>query len=139
MSKEIRTTIRKHMAEMNKGNVDELKELLSPDIVRHTPPLPDIKGREAAIQSIRDLQTAYPDRHQVIEEIIIEGDTSAVRYTFRGTNTGPLLPLSPTPTGKQVMLQACWVARWKEDRIVEDWVWMDMLGMILQLGMMPSQ
>jgi len=137
MSEEIGAIIRKRMQEMNKGNVDELDELLAPDVVRHQPQSPDIRGLEATKQLVRDLQTAFPDRHQVIDEIIVEGDTSVVRMTFQGTNTGAH-PTIPAPTGKQVTLTMCWIGHWEGGKIVEDWMYMDMLGMMQQLGVTPT-
>ena len=137
MSEQIRAIITRHFGEMNKGNVDELDELLSPDVVRHMPPYPDIKGLEASKQSVRDGHASLPDHQQVIDEIIVEGGKSVVRGTFWGTNTGPN-PLIPTPTGKQVTYTMCWIAHWEGGKIVEDWVYADLLGMMQQLGVIPT-
>ena len=137
MSDEIRAHIKRHFDEMNRGNIDEMDELLAPDVLRHMPPLPDIRGVEMSKQLGRDLQTSYPDRHQIIDEIIVEGDVSAVRWTFRGTNTGPSQYI-PTPTNKQVTYKACWIAHWKDGKIVEDWLFQDMLGMMQQLDLIPT-
>ena len=138
MSEEIRAKIRKHMEEMNKGNIDAMDDLLAPDVVRHQPQSPDIKGLEASKQVVRDLDAAFPDRHEVIDEIIVEGDTSVVRLTFQGTHTGPH-PLMPPPTGKQVTFTMCMISHWEGGKVIEDWLYLDMLGMMQQLGAIPSQ
>ena len=134
MSEEIRANIKRHFDQMNRGNIDEMDELLVPDVLRHMPPFPDTKGVEMSKQFGRDVQTSYPDRHQTIDEIIEEGNISAVRYTFQGKNTGPSQYI-PTPTNKQVTYTACWIAHWQEGKIVEDWLYMDMLGLMQQLGL----
>jgi hypothetical protein len=64
---------------MNKGNVDELDDLLTSDIVRHSPQSPDLEGIKAVKQEVINLQSAFPNRHEVIDELTIEGNTSVVR------------------------------------------------------------
>jgi len=137
MSEQIKAIIEKHIREMNKGNIDELDELLTIDTLRHAPPFPDFKGIEESKQTVTNLWAPFPDHHQVIDEIIIQGGKSVVRYTFRGTNMAPH-PLVPTPTGKEVVYTVCWVAHWAGGKVIEDWVYMDSLGMLQQLGVIPT-
>ena len=46
---------------------------------------------------------------------------------------------SPTPTGKQVSVSGMTIFRFAGGKIVEEWLQEDTMGMLQQLGFMPSQ
>ncbi|NIM11618.1 MAG: DUF4440 domain-containing protein [Candidatus Aminicenantes bacterium] len=125
----------------NKGNFDVLDEFLAADYVYHIPPLPDVKGIEAYKQRIKEYRSAYPDLQITINEIIVEGDISALRWTLKGTHTGQFPSIPIPPTGKQVEFTGCDLAYWKDGKIVEDWNHADFLGYMQQLGfkLIPPQ
>ena len=88
----------------NKGNMSALDEIVSPDIVYHVPPRPDVKGLQAYKEYLADLRRALTGFRFTIHELITEGNTDAGRWTIQGTHTGQL-PGSPVPpTGKQVTM-----------------------------------
>jgi predicted ester cyclase len=59
----------------------------------------------------------------------------AVRQTWRGTHTGNFLGIPPT--GKQVAFTSTEVYRVAGGRLAEEWVELDMLGLLQQLGAIP--
>ena len=134
---EIRQRIEEHIREMNKGNVDELDLILAPGVVRHAPPFPDAVGIGAAKELVAPLQTALPDRHEVVHQLVVEGDTSVARMTMTGTHRGPH-PALGAATGKKVACDLCWVARWEGQQVAEDWIYADWLGLMQQVGIIPT-
>jgi len=116
----------------NTGNPDLLDEIYAPDIVIHTPPYPDIEGLEAYKGFLLGVHKAFPDFQVTVVERIVEGDTQALRWTWRGTHTGDLF--GTPPTGKEVIGKGCEVEHWVDGKVVELWKYSDELGGHLQLG-----
>jgi len=118
----------------NKGNLNVLDENYATDFVYHIPPHPDIEGLEAFKKFIAGNRSGYPDIQITIDEIIAEGDIAAMRWTYRGTQTGQSPTLGIPPTGKKVTFTGCAVSHWRDDKIVETWNYVDYLGLMQQLG-----
>ena len=125
----------------NKGNLEVLDEHVASDFVYHIVPYPDIEGLEARKQFIKDIRSAYPDLKLTVEEMIVEGETLAFRWTFQGTHTGQSPILDIAPTGKQVTQTGCSLVHWAEGKVVEVWGYLDHLGLLHQLGfeLVPPQ
>lgn len=61
------------------------------------------------------------------------------RKTGRGTHKAELQGNPPIPpTGKQVVVPGVWIHRITGGKIVESWNVWDTLGMLQQLGVIPS-
>ncbi len=131
----------------NEGNLDLLDEILSPDFVDHNP-LPDAPpGPEGAKQFVAMMHTAFPDMHVTIEDIIATEDKVVVRVTAGGTHKGFLgqksngmadLGLPGEPTGKYATWTEIHIGRIANGKVVEHWYNVDVLGMVVQLGLIPS-
>src|SRR5437763_3493172 len=69
-------------AEIDKGNIDAMKELVAEDYIDHNPPpFPGLaKGREGLKEAFRLFWGATPGYHQ-IEDQIAEGDRVVTRLT----------------------------------------------------------
>jgi predicted ester cyclase len=78
---------------------------------------------------------AFPDLHISIDQLIAEGETVVGRFTLRGTQQGEFNGIPPTH--KQIAFTATETFRVQADRIAEQWVSMDTLGMLQQLGVIP--
>ncbi len=81
-------------------------------------------------------RAAFPDLYASIEDLIAEGDTVAVRGAIRGTHQGELLGIPPT--GKQVTVTLMDINRIEGGQLVERWGEADMLGLLQQLGAIPT-
>ena len=79
---------------------------------------------------------SFPDWHSTFEELVAEGDRVAERWTGRGTHRGELQGIPPT--GKRVEVPGSVFYRIVEGKIVEFRGQLDMMGMMQQLGVMPS-
>jgi len=58
------------------------------------------------------------------------------RWTYRGTHKSELMGIAPT--GKQVTVTGICIDRIVGGKIAEEWGEMDNLGMMQQLGVVPS-
>ncbi len=121
---------------LEEGNVDKLRELLAPDFVSHFGGLPQPLNREQYIQVNTMARAAFADLKRTVEELIVEGDKVAVRITARGTHTGTFQGI--TATGKQTEITGIAIRQIVQGKIVAEWVINDQLGLLRQLGVIPS-
>jgi steroid delta-isomerase-like uncharacterized protein len=119
----------------NQGNMAIFDELLASTYVEHDPSGPT-HGPEGFKQYYATFRTAYPDTHITIEDQFAEGDTVVTRWRATGTHQGPLMGIPPS--GKHVTISGMSYTRIENGKTVEDWVNLDTLGMLQQLGVIPT-
>jgi len=127
-------TMRRFVAAMNARDLDALDDLVSGEVVRHSPSTPGLEVRsleqfKAFLQA--DFE-AVPDSVQEIRLMVAEGDRLAVWANYSGTQTGQMGPFPPT--GKQVDLDFAGFLRLEDGKITEIQVVWDNLGMLVALG-----
>lgn len=123
--------------EENKGNVDIVDELMSPDFVMHGDALnPYQKGLEPIKQGARMTQEAFPDLVVDIEDTVAAGDKVMVRLRWTGTHTGPFMGFPPS--GKKMTWTAIATNRIENGKIVERWFNSDVFGLLQQFGIIPG-
>ena len=120
---------------VNKKDFDVRDGALASNYLGHFPGVPPIQGIEAFKQFTSGFFTAFPDLQTTIEDLIAEGDKVAVRQTWRGTHTGNFLGIPPT--GKQVTFTSTEFYHVAGGKLAEEWVELDMLGLLQQLGAIP--
>ena len=135
MSEENKDLVRRYIEECwNRHNIDATDELVSPDYLNHAAS-PE-NQRAGAKYSLNWLFSVFPDHHFDIEDAVAEGDKVAVRGTMTGTHEGELLGIAPT--GERVAAQQVHWFRVADGKVAEHWAVRDDLGMMQQLGVMPS-
>ncbi len=77
-----------------------------------------------------------PDLHLTLGDILAEGDRVAFRYTMEGTHQGDFVGIPPT--GKPFSVEGMIIARVVDSKAVERWANLDTLGLMQQLGVIPS-
>ncbi len=120
------------------GNLDLFDLFLAPDIVRHHPPFPDLHGLQAYKENVKGLRDSMSNIQITMEDVIFMGDRSSARVSMTFTHTGQTPGLQIPATGRQVTLVMGVFSRWKDERIVEEWVYIDYLGFLQQLGVIPT-
>ncbi|HEX2243776.1 MAG TPA: ester cyclase [Gammaproteobacteria bacterium] len=127
-----------HMDIFQQGNLGVVYELISPDFVWHAPATPPewTQGPEGVRQAATELRAAYPDLDLIHEDTLAEGDRVMIRWIMRGTHNGPLMGIPAT--GKPVTVVGIDVFRVAGGQIVELWQNFDQLGMLQQLGVIPT-
>ena len=130
-----KANVRRGFEAVNQKNLAVFDELLTPDVVFHSAST-TMQGLEAYKQLLSVYVTAFPDLQFTIEDMIAEGDTVVVRYTTRGTHQGNFRGIPPT--GKQVSATGMFMDRLVNGKAVEQWINGDDLGLLQQLGVIPS-
>lgn len=135
-TQENKATVRSFIEEtFNKGNLSAADQLIAEDYLVHGAGT-EVRGREGMKGFVTAFRTAFPDYHCAIEDQIAEGDRVATRWTVRGTQSGELMGVPPT--GKRVTLPGIVIDRLADGRLVETWHQADVLGMLQQLGVVPT-
>ena len=84
------------------------------------------------------LRGAFPDRVDVIDEVIADGDRVGILFRITGTHTGNLYGIPPT--GKKVNALEAAILRVAGGRVAEGWFMADEAGLLKQLGAkLPSR
>jgi len=101
------------------GDPAAMRAVLAPDFLDHDPLPGQPAGAAGGEYVVTTMHTAQPDLRFTIDDLVAERDRVAIRWTLRGTNTGPLL--GRPPTGKPVELAAIVVFRIADGLIAERW------------------
>jgi predicted ester cyclase len=111
------------------------KEVLAPSYKRHRGGMLHLanNARDQGFPSSGSyLRAAFPDRVDVIEEIIAEGDQVGLLFRLTGTHTGNLFGIPPT--GRKVDVPEVALLRIGGGRVTEGWFMADEAGLLKQLG-----
>ena len=81
-------------------------------------------------------RVAFPDLTVTVEDLVAEGNKVAARWIWGGTHRGDMMGIPPT--NKQVAATGTSIHRVAEGKIVESWFNFDALGMMQQLGVVPT-
>ncbi|MDQ4078079.1 MAG: ester cyclase [Chloroflexota bacterium] len=127
--------IRRWVDAWNTQNVAAVDDFVTPDYVRHDPNVPEVRGPAAEKQLMTMFLSAFPDLHLTIEDLVAEGDRVVMRLMARGTHQGQLLGIPPT--NRHIAISSLEIFRLAGGKITEQWVTMDALGMLQQLGAIP--
>jgi predicted ester cyclase len=119
---------------------DRLRGHLDPEVIAPTylaeiagvPPM-DAEGHNRFGRSFYD---AFPDLHHTIDEVVVAPPRVTVRFTLRGTQTGEFLG-SP-PSGRAIDVSAIALMTVDEGRVVHVHGAFDQLGLLRQIGALPS-
>lgn len=137
-SEQNKALVREMMEEVfNRGNMSRLDEFMAPDFVEHEELPPGIPpGREGVKQLPTMLHSAFPDFKVTIDDMVAEGDKVVIRQTWSGTHKGEFMGVPPT--GKNVSFQVIDIIRVAGGKVVEHWGQMDNMGLMQQLGAIPT-
>jgi ketosteroid isomerase-like protein len=126
---EIHRRIVESFAQVLEGRLEDALTLVDPEVVDHRGGTEgDHRGRDAWRQKWERMSagSAFHDVSVTIEQNIVSGDTSANRYTSRGTHTA---------SGRRYEVLGMDMVRVRNGRIVEHWALRDADGMRNQLGL----
>ena len=134
---ENKALVRRFYEEIDKGNLEAMDELVDEGYINHhPPPFPGLApGREGLKQAFKLFWEATPGRHE-IEDQLAEGDKVVTRLTVYGTHEQDL-PGVPR-TGNKLEMTATAIHRIANGRLVEHWSNTDELGLLQQLGVIPT-
>jgi steroid delta-isomerase-like uncharacterized protein len=111
--------------------------LIHPTATFHVPGQPEpMVGPQGYLAIIGMMRGGFPDIQWTLEELVAEADKVAARFTMRGTHKGPFLGVPPT--GKPIAVAAMNLYKFAAGRIVEEFGQPDLLGLLQQIGAVPS-
>ena len=119
----------------NQGDLAVADELVSIDVATHIASWGVPASRLGIKQLIANLRSAFPDLHITVQDEIGEGDKFAALWKLRGTHQGAFF--GHLPTSRPVEVQGFIFARVESGRIVECWIFIDQMGLLQQMGIVP--
>jgi steroid delta-isomerase-like uncharacterized protein len=141
MSKEeIRTFTRRFFEAWNNGKeaaMAAIDESNAGDVVFHLGIGRDVHGLKELREVMSELFSAVPDLHLTIDDMMVEGDKVAIRYTLTGTFKGEFAGIPPTNRKATIWLLE--IDHVVNGKFVEGWVRFDTLGFMQQLGAIPTR
>jgi steroid delta-isomerase-like uncharacterized protein len=121
----------------NEADLSLLDKIVSPDVIVHDPSRPEgIIGLAALKDQYGNTHAAVPDVKFTLDDMYIKGDKIVWMFTMSGTITAAFrTPMGVIPpTGKAFSLSGVAVDRIAEGKIVEEWVYFNVLDILQPLG-----
>ncbi len=138
MSKETNIQAQTQFGEaINSGNLDLLRDLVSPSVKEHDPGPGQGPGAQGYIDLFAEMRSAFPDLQATPEHITADEDSVAMAYTVTGTHQGEFMGVPAT--GRTIKARGVQIARFRDGVMVERWGSSDELGILKQLGAEPKK
>ena len=137
MSKESNIQATERFGELvNTGRFDAFPEVVAPNCHDHDPAPGQHRGPEGYKTFFAQLRTAFPDMKVEVQKVVADGDDVAFAYTLTGTHQGYFN--GHKPTGKAIKVRGMQIGRFEGGKMVERWGSSDELGILTQIGAIPS-
>jgi steroid delta-isomerase-like uncharacterized protein len=121
---------------ITQGNIEAAAQYVWEDVVEQVP----LPGQGPALDGLKDviraMRAGFPDIVFAIQEQISEGDKVASRFEWTGTHRGEFLGIPAT--GRTVSVWGVVIDRLEDGRIKDTRIIMDTMGLMGQLGALPS-
>ena len=128
--------VREILAAIDRGDRSVIDRQFSPAFQAHFPGTPGPMNREAFKEFLAVSRQGLPDGLHRVEDQVAEGDLVGTSGTFTGTHTGEFMGLPPT--GRRVSSPFILLTRLTDGKVTEAHAQADYLGMMQQLGAIPS-
>ena len=115
------------------ANAEILNDFLSEDFIEHDPAPGIPPTRDGWKQLFKMFAEATPGYH-VINDLIAEDDRVVAHITAYGKHVGTIFGIPAT--NKEFSMKGIVIWRLKNGKITEHWAQNDMVGMMIQLGVM---
>jgi len=128
-------THRWHLEAIQEGRTALVDEIMTPDVVIHANST-EVRGVDGAKGLATALKTAFPDVQITHHEALVAGERVALRWSAEATHGGDYFG---TPaTGKRVRFEGLDLFHISAGQIAECWIEYDNLGILQQMGVLPS-
>jgi steroid delta-isomerase-like uncharacterized protein len=99
------------------------EDLIAADVVWHHTTLGERRGREAFLEVVNELRSAFPDTKISVEALATDGDKVMCHWVASGTHQGSYRGVAPS--GQSATWTGTIVDRVVDGRIVERWTFVD--------------
>jgi predicted ester cyclase len=113
-------------------------ELTSPDFKAYYPIFPAPLDREGFKSFITDVHAGFPDLQLTITDTIAEADKVVICWAAKGTHKGQINLLNLPLTGRAISYTGIEIFRLSEGKVVEGHAEENTLGLLQQLGVIPT-
>jgi predicted SnoaL-like aldol condensation-catalyzing enzyme len=120
---------------LNGRNLDAIDQICAESYVSHVPGMPDM-DRAGDKQLVGSMFAGFPDLEFEVGDQIAEGDRVLHTLTGRGTHQAEFMGIPPT--GRRVEVTGMNINRIAGGKIAESWGVIDILGLLQQLGVVPT-
>ncbi len=118
---------------INTANEELSKELISKDAVFYAPTSPEpLRGPSGYMEVLRMMRSGFPDIQWAVEDMVIENDIVAIRFTLQGTHQGDFFGIPAT--GKSIKVNAMNFYYFQEGQIIKEYGQPDIFGLLQQIG-----
>jgi steroid delta-isomerase-like uncharacterized protein len=121
---------------ITQGKIESAAEYVWEDVVEQVPLPGQGPGLDGLKDVLRSMRAGFPDIVFSIKEQITEGDKVASRFEWTGTHKGEFLGVPAT--GRHVRVWGIVIDRLEDARIRDTRIIMDTLGLMTQIGALPS-
>ncbi len=130
--------IRRYFAEIvSKGNLEAIPNFVAPNIIFRGPYTSQpIQGIQGFKELIAMLHAAFSDLQITEEDMVVEGDTVATRWSASGTHKGEFMGTGPS--GKPFRFAGTAFYRIADGKIVEAWSVNNSLEIVRDLASTPT-
>jgi steroid delta-isomerase-like uncharacterized protein len=129
--------VRRLFKALNRGiaDVNALRpDAFASDEVSHFAGHPLDYAAHAAFDAM--LLRAFPDLQFMLDDLLADGKQVVARFTARGTQTDVFQGIPAT--GRPAVVSGIAIYRLDEGKVVEQWLEYDQLGLLQQLGVIPT-
>jgi predicted ester cyclase len=112
---------------LNRGNLDEIKNLISPNIVWHGQ-YKKVKGLKSLKKWLSLERSMFPDMQFRISDNFAEHDKVAIRWVLQGTLK------KKSSNHQKLQIMGISIFQFEDDKIKEAWIAFDALNSALQIG-----
>ena len=134
-AEENKAIIRRGFEAMNAKDLAVFEQIMAPNYVNHDMPAP-APGPEGFKQVVEMFFAAFPDMRITLEAQLGDGPLVANLGTMTGTHQGEFMGIAAT--GKQVTVPFMDLWRLENGKAVENWVRLDIMGLMQQIGAAPG-
>lgn len=125
----------------NERRIEIAEEIFAQDCVTHqlqsgSEDVGMLRNAEAIKHHVAGWLASFKDFRFEVEEMVAEGDRVVSRCVAHGTHTGTWFGIQPT--GKRITIRMVVTHRIQGRKIAEDWVLVESLGFLQQLGLVPA-
>ncbi len=119
----------------NTANMTIAGEIFTADFTSHIPQYPQLTNLKSYKEEIARTATQVPDFQATLEDLIVDGDKVAGRFTATGTYQGEMMGVPVND--KEYTNTWIIIYHFKKNRIAEEWWQFDVLGVLQQIGVIP--